>query len=264
MVENPNRDQSNIKPNTLIDLENGYWFYNYDIKQEEMKNIPGSCYSFIAVKIEGEPTYKKCVLGVLRKYVSQDEEFDFINSYNFYQMGGDMTEDYESYLNLLKEIKSNVKKDFNIEESLPIVQQTPRQKDVFKVMSMTINTMSLTDSQALEVKSLYPTWESFIGQNIKKDTKIQYDDKLYKVVQDHLVQEVYPPSIQTASLYVQIVEQQSGTKDDPIDYPSDGNLVIYKDKYYKEDGILYLCIRDSGQPLYTKLANVIGNYVKKI
>jgi len=37
-------------------------------------------------------------------------------------MGGDMTEDYESYLNLLKEIKSNVKKDFNIEESLPIVQ----------------------------------------------------------------------------------------------------------------------------------------------
>jgi len=52
---------------------------------------------------------------------------------------------------------------------------------------MTINTMSLTDSQALEVKSLYPTWESFIGQNIKKDTKIQYDDKLYKVVQDHLV-----------------------------------------------------------------------------
>lgn len=266
-MTNPERTKSNTKPEVLEDLKNGYWFYNYDIKesdpQDDAQQTSGiQSYDFIQARISGEPTYKKCVIAVLRQYVSESEEFDYINSYNSYQLGLGCTEDYQEYLKLLEEIKSNVRKDFNMEPEQTVQLQSAPVLMISKAMTMAINTMSLTDQQALEVMDLYPQWSTFIGQTIKKDTKVQYESKLFKVVQDHLVQEQYPPSVATASLYVQIVESQSGTKDDPIDYPADGNLVIYNGKYYKEDGKLYKCIRDSGNPLYTKLANVVGNYVE--
>jgi hypothetical protein len=57
------------------------------------------------------------------------------------------------------------------------------------------------------------------------------------------------------------VEDHVGTKEDPIPYPEDGNMVIYNGKYYIENEIIYLCIRDSGIPLYSKLKDVIDNYV---
>ena len=38
-------------------------------------------------------------------------------------------------------------------------------------------------------------------------------------------------------------------------------MTIYSGKYYTEDGVLYLCIRDSGQPLYSALKDLVGNYV---
>ena len=50
---------------------------------------------------------------------------------------------------------------------------------------MMINTMSLTDEQALEVKDLYPKWEDLIGQEITKDFRLTYEGKLYKALQQH-------------------------------------------------------------------------------
>ncbi len=129
---------------------------------------------------------------------------------------------------------------------------------------MTINTLSLTDGQALSVKSLYPEWNTFIGQTIEAGIKTQYGGKLFKVVQKHLVQEHMPPSIHTASLYTEIVEDHSGTINDPIPYPADGNMVIYKDKYYTENSILYKCIRDSENPLYAALKSLVGVYVELV
>ena len=112
---------------------------------------------------------------------------------------------------------------------------------------MMINTMSLTDEQALEVKDLYPKWEELIGQEIAKDFRLTYEGKLYKALQQHTVQEQWKPGIDTASIYAVISasadEEHEGTKEDPIPYVQ--NMVLEKDKYYTQDGVLYLCIQST-------------------
>lgn len=265
--------ESTIRPEKFESLNNGIWYYNYDIESRivQVPESPDSeelvdetIYSFIQVRISGKPTYDKCVKAIIRQYVDSNDEFDLINSYNSYQLDIDVLDSqYEEYLQLVRTIKEKVRQDFSLE---PIIStySAPRQIDVMRLMSMTINTMSLTDQQALSVKSLYPNWEEFIGTTVQVDTKIQYESKLYKVVQEHLVQNQLPPSIDTASLYTEIVEDHSGTIDDPIPYPQDGNMIIYKDKYYIEDGIIYKCIRNSDQPLYSKLSELVGNYVEEV
>lgn len=266
-----------VKPTTFMDLGNGVWYYNYNITSE-VKKVPSDLnpdelvdttfYSFIQVRIQGKPTYSTCVQNIIRQYISDTEEFDLINSYNKYQMGESVSQkvidEYSEYLQLLSDIKTNVAKDFKISTDTGNCINKPKEQNIATFAAIMVNTVNLTDSQALVLKDYYPKWADYIGKEVDKDFKMQYDGKLFKVVQKHTVQKQYPPSISTASLYTQIIESQSGTIDDPIDYPSDGNLVIYKGKYYKEDETLYLCIRDSGQPLYTKLANVVDNYVTKV
>ena len=273
------RIKTTIKPEKVESLGNGIWYYNYDIKESIEPGQEGqdeTVYDFVQVRISGTPDYDKCTKAIIRAYVNSDSEFDLMNSFNAYQLGitDSAGEDYEKYLQLLQEIKEKVGKDFNRQADIAksytprqadiAKSYTPRQADIAKLMLMTINTMSLDDQQSLEVKSLYPTWESFIGQTVEKDVKLQYNDKLFKVVQQHLVQQQYPPSIDTASLYTEIVEDHAGTLEDPIPYPADGNMIIYNGKYYIENDIIYLCIRDSQQPLYTALSTVVDNYVQVV
>lgn len=101
---------SEDRPNKIIDLGTGYWYYNYNIQQEE------NGYSYYQVRISGKPDYKECVKQVIRLYISQEEEFDIINSANTYLLG--MIEDeakvdeYKQYLELVQQIKQLVKEDF--------------------------------------------------------------------------------------------------------------------------------------------------------
>lgn len=70
---------------------------------------------------------------------------------------------------------------------------------------MAVNTMSLTDEQALSVKLLHPEWKEFIGGSLSVGERVMYDDKLYKVKQEiNPVLENQPPSIETAALYEEI------------------------------------------------------------
>ena len=273
------RIKTTIKPEKVESLGNGIWYYNYDIKESIEPGQEGqdeTVYDFVQVRISGTPDYDKCTKAIIRAYVNSDSEFDLMNSFNAYQLGitDSAGEDYEKYLQLLQEIKEKVGKDFNRQADIAksytprqadiAKSYTPRQADVVKLMLMTINTMSLDDQQSLEVKSLYPTWESFIGKQLEKDMKVQYDGKLFKVVQTHTAQQDWYPSISTASLFTEIVEDHAGTLEDPIPYPADGNMIIYNGKYYIENDIIYLCIRDSQQPLYTALSTVVDNYVQVV
>ena len=273
------RIKTTIKPEKVESLGNGIWYYNYDIKESIEPGQEGqdeTVYDFVQVRISGTPDYDKCTKAIIRAYVNSDSEFDLMNSFNAYQLGitDSAGEDYEKYLQLLQEIKEKVGKDFNKQadttkshtprQADTTKSHTPRQADITKLMLMTINTMSLDDQQSLEVKSLYPTWESFIGKQLEKDMKVQYDGKLFKVVQTHTAQQDWYPSISTASLFTEIVEDHAGTLEDPIPYPADGNMIIYNGKYYIENDIIYLCIRDSQQPLYTALSTVVDNYVQVV
>jgi len=53
--------------------------------------------------------------------------------------------------------------------------------------TMLVNTVDLTNAQALSVKSIFPTWEDYIGKEVKANFKLQYNNKLFKVVKDHTV-----------------------------------------------------------------------------
>lgn len=126
---------------------------------------------------------------------------------------------------------------------------------------MAVNAMSLTDGQALSVKLLHPEWEEFIGGSLSVGERVMYDDKLYKVKQEiNPVLENQPPSIETAALYEEINEKHAGTKEDPI--PFNNNMELELGKYYSQNGVTYMCFRDSQQPVYQNLADLVGIYVQ--
>lgn len=124
----PKRIESTINPQKFIDLGNGNWYYNYDIKSEvvevpRMDNheelIAETRWNFIQVKFRGKPEYKKCVELIIREYITQSQEFDLINSAKKVEFGM-LTEEeakkeidkYKNYLNITNIIKNKVKEDF--------------------------------------------------------------------------------------------------------------------------------------------------------
>ena len=122
-----------------------------------------------------------------------------------------------------------------------------------------IQTMELTDSEALEMKSWYPEWETMVGKQVNEGEKYQYGGKLWKVLQTHTAQEEWKPGIDTASLYTEVVESHAGTLEDPIPY--DGNMELEAGKYYSQGGVTYLCNRNTEIPVYNPLADLVGIYV---
>ena len=119
-----------------------------------------------------------------------------------------------------------------------------------------------SDLDALAVKDIYPAWDSLIGQTVNVDFKLTYDGKLYKVIQAHTVQSDWIPGVGTESLYAVIDEGHAGTLDDPIPY--DGNMELTEGLYYSQDGIVYLCTRSTGQPVYHALSDLVGLYVEVV
>lgn len=41
-------------------------------------------------------------------------------------------------------------------------------------------------------------------------------------------------------------------------------MSLYNGKYYSQDGVTYLCNRDTGNPVYNKLSELVGIYVEVI
>lgn len=119
----PNRIQMNVYPQTIQKLGNGTYYYNYDIKEveAEVTDQEGNTklelqYNFIQVLLSGQPNYKDCVKAIVRSFLTVDEEFDLINSYNSYTENpsedSEALLEYKEYLSKLKEIKAKVKEDF--------------------------------------------------------------------------------------------------------------------------------------------------------
>ena len=122
-----------------------------------------------------------------------------------------------------------------------------------------INTLSVDDATAVRMTAFYPEWAKDTAYTV--GYKVRYLGKLYKVVQAHTSQETWTPDI-TASLYTRIDEVHDGSKYDPIPY--EGNMTLYNGKYYSQDGVTYLCNRDTGNPVYNKLSELVGIYVEVV
>ena len=141
--------------------------------------------------------------------------------------------------------------------------QVAAAQNLLNITKSGIQTMSLTDNEALKVKSMYPYWMEFIGKSLTTGMKVRYNDGLYRVRQDiAVVLENQPPSIDTAALYEEINESAAGTIDDPIPY--NNNMELFEGKYYSQGDVTYKCIRSTGQAVYANLSELVGIYVEVV
>lgn len=130
-----------------------------------------------------------------------------------------------------------------------------------------INTLTVDDQTALRMRRYYPTFAELVGKTVTQGTKFRVDDSedadLYKTIQPELtIQAHYPPGVGTESLYTRIDETHDGTKYDPIPY--DGNMALESGKYYTQSGMTYLCSRDTVNPVYNALSELVGIYVEVV
>ena len=126
-----------------------------------------------------------------------------------------------------------------------------------------INTISVDDNTALRMAEFYPEWKDLIGTTVDKaGFKFTHNGQLYKTIpEQHSFQADWVPGEGTESLYTRIDESHAGTLSDPIPYS--GNMALESGKYYSQSGAVYLCTRDTVNPVYSALAGLVGLYVER-
>lgn len=125
---------------------------------------------------------------------------------------------------------------------------------------------SLEDAVALTAVELFPQWKKLVANSnqVKKGFRFQHEGKLYRVEQPEytFVEHYVPGTAGTESLFSKVDETHAGTYEDPI--PFEKNMEIYQGSYYSQYDVIYLCIRDSGQPVYHDLSALVGSYVEVV
>lgn len=123
---------------------------------------------------------------------------------------------------------------------------------------------SLSDDDALEVKGIYEQWKDLCvrGETVNKDYKFLYGKQLCKTEQPtYTFTALYVPGAAgTESLFSFIDETNAGTIDNPIPY--NGNMALEAGKYYEQYGVVYLCNRDTINPVFSELKDLVGLYVE--
>ena len=122
-----------------------------------------------------------------------------------------------------------------------------------------INTLEVDDNTALRMTEFYPEWSA--GQAYTAGYKVQYGGKLWRCVQAHTAQAGWEPE-NTPALWTEICENHAGTLDDPIPYS--GNMALESGKYYIQDYAIYRCTRDTVNPVYNPLEELVGLYVETV
>lgn len=259
----------------------GSYYYRWNIQQFEMSEpsdgeLTGgstrAAWQCDEVLVWAPVTTDKVINAVIASKYSIAEEMRLVNDYNAYQQGAtsittDIVSEYEEYLRYTANARAQVMSDFG--ETPPAPKATvlsTRICDVVKFVNMTANAAQISDKEALSIKSVYPRWETKIGEAVTAGIKLQYNDKLYKVLQAHTVQKQWKPGTGTESLYTEVVDDSGdagstevGTKENPIPY--NNNMELKNGKYYSQNGVVYKCTRDTGQPVYNNLADLINLYV---
>lgn len=120
-----------------------------------------------------------------------------------------------------------------------------------------INTLDVDDSTALRMRASYPVWAA--GNTYPAGYKVQHGGKLWRAVQAHTAQDGWQPE-NAPSLWEQVNETHTGELSDPIPY--DGNMALENGKYYIQNSVIYLCTRDTINPVYNTLSELVGLYVE--
>lgn len=124
---------------------------------------------------------------------------------------------------------------------------------------------SLTDEVALNYVVLYPDWA--VNKELSVGDRVEYEGKLYKVIQGHTTQESWTPDL-TPSLFEPIDVINEGTLTNPI--IAAAGMTYFKDKYYLDEtnGKVYLCTRDdsngNGTALHFVPSALVGTYFEVV
>ena len=107
--------KSTIKPAKFESLNNGIWYYNYDIVEKTVmtrdmitgkdKEVP--IYSFVQVRINGKPTLSKCYEAILKVYTDE-------SGTSLY----DAIESNDTLKEVAEEIYYAIKVDFGLAEEI--------------------------------------------------------------------------------------------------------------------------------------------------
>ena len=127
------------------------------------------------------------------------------------------------------------------------------------LIAQQINTLTVDDNTALRMVAFYPEWAE--NAEYTAEYKVQRNGKLWRCRQAHTSQTGWEPE-NAASLWTEICENHAGTLEDPIPYS--GNMALESGKYYMQDGKVYRCTRDTGNPVYNALSELVGLYVEEI
>lgn len=132
--------------------------------------------------------------------------------------------------------------------------------EIFRLFAnQNINVLAVDDNTALRMVSYYPEWAANTSYDV--GFRVQYKEKLYKAIQAHTSLTGWEPDV-VASLWEQINGNHSGTIEDPIPYS--GNMALENGKYYIQDYVIYLCNRDTVNPVYNALKDLVGLYVEVV
>ncbi len=148
-----------------------------------------------------------------------------------------------------------------VEKDGAIVQEwiAPKQKPNKYAIARSMVIQTADDNTALRMRSYYPEWAA--GVDYPVGHKVQRNGKLWRVVQAHTAQVGWEPEV-AASLWEQINETYDGTIDDAIPYS--GNMALAEGLYYTQDGVVYKCTRDTVNPVYAALRELVGLYVEEV
>ena len=127
------------------------------------------------------------------------------------------------------------------------------------LIAQQINTLTVDDNTALRMVAFYPEWAENAEYTI--GYKVQHNGKLWRCIQAHTSQAGWEPE-NAASLWTEICESHAGTLEDPIPYS--GNMALESGKYYSQDNKVYRCTRDTGNPVYNALSELVGLYVEEV
>jgi hypothetical protein len=210
--------------------------------------------------IEIIPTMRQSVDGTQvvlhEEYVKNIDEFNVLTRYEF---------DSQEFTDLMNSEAWTHGEDY----------QQPNE-DYAKIKAMQIltaritkeiNTMNLSNTEALSVKEFYPVWNEN-SLSINKGDKYQHNGKLYEADQAHTSEANFSPD-RMSSIWHVVVEDHDGTLEDPIPYNEELNplwqgMILEEGKYYTQSGTVYKCTRDSGIKLTQNLADLVGHYVEQI
>ena len=116
---------------------------------------------------------------------------------------------------------------------------------------------SLDDADAIQAVDLYDEWMPDTAY--EAGYKIRRSGKVFRVRQAHTAQAGWEPE-NAPALFEEINETHAGTLEDPIPYS--GGMALEAGLHYSQDGAVYLCTRDTGNPVYNPLADLVGIYVE--